>query len=398
MLLRENVVAAIETMLLMRAGHFARAEEAAATCHALGTEVGDADADPWYLAQMFAIRWMQGRAGESCLLSNSWRRDGARACQCRLSLDGGGGRCRGGGCRRPGPPGPRPRPRERARVAPGNERVAPGAVRRRRGGRASRWTRPPRHEAATAWSHTLLPIMGSLAMCALAPPHGRSGCARRTLGDLDGAVTALESAVLQNRRLAHIPMLAITRADLSETLYQRGDAEDRPRARELLEQAIADGESTGLDARVVRWRRARARRGTPAGAGRARRPRGALPGLSAREVEVLALVATGVTNHEIADRLIISDKTVARHVSNIFTKLGVSSRAAATAYAFKPASSRRYIQRRLVSHLDWDFRPMRRRVGAAHDASMSDTAPIPFTSEIRAARSPIPVQQERRQQ
>ena len=50
---------------------------------------------------------------------------------------------------------------------------------------------------------------------------------------------------------------------------------------------------------------------------------------------MLALVATGVTNHEIADRLIISDKTVARHVSNIFTKLGVSSRAAATAYTFK---------------------------------------------------------------
>jgi ATP/maltotriose-dependent transcriptional regulator MalT len=58
-------------------------------------------------------------------------------------------------------------------------------------------------------------------------------------------------------------------------------------------------------------------------------------GLTPREVEVLRLVATGATNREIADRLILSEKTVARHVSNIFTKLGVASRAAATAYAFR---------------------------------------------------------------
>ncbi|MDN5917782.1 MAG: LuxR C-terminal-related transcriptional regulator [Pseudonocardia sp.] len=58
-------------------------------------------------------------------------------------------------------------------------------------------------------------------------------------------------------------------------------------------------------------------------------------GLTPREVEVLRLVATGATNREIADRLIISEKTVARHVSNIFTRLGVASRAAATAYAFR---------------------------------------------------------------
>lgn len=58
-------------------------------------------------------------------------------------------------------------------------------------------------------------------------------------------------------------------------------------------------------------------------------------GLTPREVEVLRLVATGATNREIADRLVISDKTVARHVSNLFTKLGLSSRAGATAYAYE---------------------------------------------------------------
>ena len=57
--------------------------------------------------------------------------------------------------------------------------------------------------------------------------------------------------------------------------------------------------------------------------------------LTGREVEVLRLIATGATNRAIADRLNISDKTVARHVSNIFDKLDLSSRTAATAYAYK---------------------------------------------------------------
>jgi DNA-binding NarL/FixJ family response regulator len=57
-------------------------------------------------------------------------------------------------------------------------------------------------------------------------------------------------------------------------------------------------------------------------------------GLTRREREVLALLATGRTNRAIAERLFISHKTVARHVANIFGKLGVSSRAAATAFAY----------------------------------------------------------------
>jgi DNA-binding NarL/FixJ family response regulator len=65
------------------------------------------------------------------------------------------------------------------------------------------------------------------------------------------------------------------------------------------------------------------------------RPTRADGGLTAREVEVLRLVAAGKTNRAVAAELVLSEKTVARHVANIFTKLGVSTRSAATAYAYE---------------------------------------------------------------
>ena len=58
-------------------------------------------------------------------------------------------------------------------------------------------------------------------------------------------------------------------------------------------------------------------------------------GLSERELEVLRLVATGKSNREIASTLVISEHTVARHLQNMYAKLGLSSRAAATAFAFE---------------------------------------------------------------
>jgi DNA-binding NarL/FixJ family response regulator len=63
-----------------------------------------------------------------------------------------------------------------------------------------------------------------------------------------------------------------------------------------------------------------------------RRPPG---GPTTRELEVLALVAEGRTNREVAAELCISEQTVRRHLQNLFRKLGVSSRASATAYALK---------------------------------------------------------------
>jgi DNA-binding CsgD family transcriptional regulator len=62
--------------------------------------------------------------------------------------------------------------------------------------------------------------------------------------------------------------------------------------------------------------------------------------LSAREVEVMSLIADGQTNGEIAARLFLAEKTVKNHVRRIYSKLGVGSRPAAIAYwrqAFGPA-------------------------------------------------------------
>lgn len=58
-------------------------------------------------------------------------------------------------------------------------------------------------------------------------------------------------------------------------------------------------------------------------------------GLTAREAEVLQHVASGRTNREIAAGLHLSERTVAGHLSNIFTKIGVTSRTAATAFAYE---------------------------------------------------------------
>ena len=89
-----------------------------------------------------------------------------------------------------------------------------------------------------------------------------------------------------------------------------------------------------LDA--ARW--AYQRLGAAPDLARLEEPAGRVPaagGLTAREAEVLRLVATGRTNRAIAAQLVLSERTVDRHVSNILTKLGVPSRAAATAWAYE---------------------------------------------------------------
>jgi DNA-binding NarL/FixJ family response regulator len=60
-----------------------------------------------------------------------------------------------------------------------------------------------------------------------------------------------------------------------------------------------------------------------------------IAGLSDRELEVLRLVAQGRTNREIAEALVLSEKTVARHLTHIYTKTGVENRTGAAAFALR---------------------------------------------------------------
>ena len=112
------------------------------------------------------------------------------------------------------------------------------------------------------------------------------------------------------------------------------------RSRVLIGQACrALGDDDGAEVELDAARRAFESIGAAPDAERARALAGQAAAdphpLTARELEVLRLVASGTTNRDIGGRLFISERTVERHVSNIFQKLRVSSRAAATAHAYR---------------------------------------------------------------
>ena len=144
-------------------------------------------------------------------------------------------------------------------------------------------------------------------------------------GDARGAIDMLRSAyeVWQELEIPYEAARARTLIGLAHRALGEDDAAELEldAARWLFEQLAAAPDV----ARVNILAPPRAAPRTPRAAG----------GLTDRELQVLRRVAAGDTNRAIATQLRISEKTVARHVANIFTKLGLSTRAAATAYAFK---------------------------------------------------------------
>jgi DNA-binding CsgD family transcriptional regulator/Tfp pilus assembly protein PilF len=149
-----------------------------------------------------------------------------------------------------------------------------------------------------------------------------------SLGDHDGARRAFEDALDLHAAIGAPFDAAQVRLELAATLMALGRNEA---AREESETALATfrelGAAAGVTSAEAMLRRGRSSQ--PPGAV----DEGPLTALSRREREVLVLIAQGLTNHEIAERLILSRHTVTRHVANILRKLAVPSRAAAASLA-----------------------------------------------------------------
>src|SRR5262249_21238264 len=138
-------------------------------------------------------------------------------------------------------------------------------------------------------------------------------------GDITGAISSLRLALQRWRALAVPYEVAATLGLLGECARRAGDdAEATPHFTDACTTFEHLGAALDL-ARVTTATRDDPEAGI----------------LTAREIDLLRLVSAGHTNREIASALFLSEKTVERHLSNVFRKLGVSSRAAATAQAVR---------------------------------------------------------------
>ena len=187
----------------------------------------------------------------------------------------------------------------------------------------------------------LLPAHVEIALAVGAIDEARAACV-----ELHDLAEQYESAML-DAIAAHAegavalaggdPTAALARLRHAHRIWLELDAPyEVARTRELIAQAcsaLGDDEAGMLELDAAR--ELFLRLGAAPDLARVSMGAGPSYGLSARELEVLRLVTSGKSNREIAAKLVISEHTVARHLQNIYGKLRVSSRAAATAFAFE---------------------------------------------------------------
>lgn len=221
------------------------------------------------------------------------------------------------------------------RLAEGNVGAASAAIQRALGE-----TRDPPGRAA------LMPAAVEIAIAADDTDAARSACLELEEIAAGYEAAMLDAAVLHAKGAVHLArgepengLVALRRASRA---WQDLDAPyERARARVLIAQAclaLGDAEAATMERDAAREAFARLGAAPDIASmdARAQRAGAREPhGLTARELEVLRLVASGQTNKAIAAELVLSERTVERHVSNIFAKVDVSSRAAATAFAYE---------------------------------------------------------------
>jgi DNA-binding NarL/FixJ family response regulator len=225
------------------------------------------------------------------------------------------------------------------RLAQGNRATAAGAIRRVLGATTERWARArflpaavetflvagetDEAERACAELEAMAAGVDVEVLHAVAA-HAR-GAVLLSRGDAQAALEPLRRAFAAWQQLGAPYLAARLRVLVAEACQALGD----PEGAELeLDAAGAVFAELGAQPDLVAVEAFRSRSSRGKGAGKSH-------GLTGRELEVLRLVTTGKTNKEIARHLGLSEKTVDRHLSNIFLKLNVPSRAAATAFAYE---------------------------------------------------------------
>ena len=154
------------------------------------------------------------------------------------------------------------------------------------------------------------------------------GCMEMARGDWAAAQISLAQAEILTRQQDAKPELALTLTAQGELALAENNAD---RAREKFEQALLLFQLLENTFEANRTREQLTQLTQPLNHSTPKLP----AGLSAREAEVLRLLAQGHSNREIAQQLYLSEKTVANHITHIFTKLNVENRAGATAFAVR---------------------------------------------------------------
>ena len=153
------------------------------------------------------------------------------------------------------------------------------------------------------------------------------GLLAHTMGHLDAADRHFEDALAFSRNAGYRPELAWTCYDYAALLQVQGEYE---KTLGLLDEALAISTELGMSPLLEKVRALKENIESQPTA-TSKNP----SGLTKREVEVLQLLAKGKTSREIASELLLSTRTVQRHISNLFIKINVRNRTEATAYALR---------------------------------------------------------------